>query len=164
MRRVSPQASLLPPAVPWEHSERYPSAFPQPPATLARRSLLQRPRTYEFHQPQFAHPSLAWARMCRVAAGEGEPPAATVRPVRGQAGCSLCHPIPPAPLALPRAPTRAHLRLCSAEPRPRLGEPAALGCVRALPAVTTLRPFPSLQWPLLQEMSFFNNSWDLFPP
>lgn len=91
-------------------------------------------------------------------------PAATVCPLKGQAGCSLCHPIPPAPRALPRAPTHAHLRLCSAEPRPWLGEPAALGCVRALPTVTTLRPFPSLQRPLLQEMSFFNNSWDLFPP
>lgn len=41
---------------------------------------------------------------------------------------------------------------------------AGLSQSSALPAVTTQRPFPSPGRLPLQEMSFFNSSWDLFPP
>lgn len=39
---------------------------------------------------------------------------------------------------------------------------AGLSQSSALPVVTTLCPFPSPGRPLLQEMSFFNSTWDLF--
>lgn len=123
----------------------------------------------------------------------GGPPAATASPGRGSpegARGTACT-TRTGPQLLPRSHQRCHcpcsdplltssLRLSRAAAP--LARPAARGCRRwepwpsclpggaglsqssALPAVTTQRPFPSPGRPPLQEMSFFNSIWDLFPP
>lgn len=51
------------------------SAFPQPPDTLARRSLLQRPRTYECHQPVCSSLARVGADvLCGCREGRCQPP------------------------------------------------------------------------------------------
>lgn len=76
-------------------------------------------------------------------------------------GCCHAH-LQPLPLCC-CVPSRVN---ASGRPFPRWRSWAASEPVPApaLPTVTTQCPFPSPAQPLLQEMSFFNNSWDLFPP
>lgn len=63
-------------------------------------------------------------------------------------------------LLMPRERWASALRA----PWPPRAAPSSAGLSQssALPVVTTLCPFPSPGRPLLQEMSFFNSTWDLF--
>lgn len=135
-------------------------------------------RCWGDHQPPPHPPAKALRRVPGARrACPGQSPSSSLGHTSAAWHCPCSYPLPTSSLCLCRAasPARPPCR-CQWVPGgwEQAGEHSvAASCLpggaglsqsSALPAVTTQRPFPSPGRLRLQEMSFFNSSWDLFPP